>query len=65
MHPSLREVDHRPWPLPSTSWKWRQSWLELMPSLMAQLRTGSRPSPRLNPTVRANPERQDAYSEVS
>ena len=29
MHPSLREVDHRPWPLPSTSWKWRQSWLDL------------------------------------
>jgi uncharacterized protein YqjF (DUF2071 family) len=29
MHPSLKHVDHRPWPLPGQSWKWRQSWLDL------------------------------------
>ena len=29
MHPSLYSVDHRPWPLPETSWRWRQSWLDL------------------------------------
>lgn len=29
MHPSLEIVDHRPWPLPSYAWKWRQSWLDL------------------------------------
>ena len=29
MHPALTEIDHRPWPLPSGEWKWRQSWLDL------------------------------------
>ncbi|MBT5927834.1 MAG: DUF2071 domain-containing protein [Verrucomicrobia bacterium] len=29
MHPSLFKTDHRPWPLPSQRWKWRQSWLDL------------------------------------
>lgn len=29
MHPSLRHLDHRPWPLPNGEWAWRQSWLDL------------------------------------
>jgi len=29
MHSALREVDHRPWPLPESGWTWRQSWLDL------------------------------------
>lgn len=29
MHPSLRELSHRPWPLPQRPWKWRQSWRDL------------------------------------
>ena len=29
MHPSLESLQHRPWPLPSFNWKWRQSWLDL------------------------------------
>lgn len=29
MHPALRKIDHRPWPLPSHGWKWRQSWFDL------------------------------------
>ena len=29
MHPSLRETAHRPWPLPSRPWSWRQSWVDL------------------------------------
>jgi uncharacterized protein YqjF (DUF2071 family) len=29
MHPSLREMAHRPWPLPKAKWTWRQSWLDL------------------------------------
>lgn len=29
MHLSLRHLDHRPWPLPTSSWAWRQSWLDL------------------------------------
>ncbi|MFM7182659.1 MAG: YqjF family protein [Verrucomicrobiales bacterium] len=28
-HSSLRHLDHRPWPLPSGSWQWRQRWLDL------------------------------------
>ena len=28
-HPSLHSISHRPWPLPDTHWKWRQSWLDL------------------------------------
>lgn len=30
MHPSLRHQDHRPWPIPSHSWAWRQSWCDLL-----------------------------------
>lgn len=29
MHPSLRALDHRPWPIPDRPWTWRQSWLDL------------------------------------
>jgi uncharacterized protein YqjF (DUF2071 family) len=29
MHPALKQTQHRPWPLPETRWKWRQSWLDL------------------------------------
>ncbi len=29
MHESLRHLDHRPWPLPTKRWAWRQSWLDL------------------------------------
>lgn len=29
MHSSLSFIDHRPWPLPTDPWRWRQSWLEL------------------------------------
>jgi uncharacterized protein YqjF (DUF2071 family) len=29
MHPSLLELDHRPWPLPRRRWTWRQSWRDL------------------------------------
>jgi uncharacterized protein YqjF (DUF2071 family) len=29
MHPSLRHLEHRPWTLPASPWKWRQSWLDL------------------------------------
>ena len=29
VHPSLRHVAHRPWPLPARAWRWRQSWLDL------------------------------------
>lgn len=29
-HPSLLEVDHRPWKLPNNNWKWRQSWNNLV-----------------------------------
>lgn len=30
MHPSLRKLDHRPWPLPSGPWRWRQRWIDLL-----------------------------------
>lgn len=30
MHPSLDQVDHRPWPIPHSAWTWRQSWNELL-----------------------------------
>ncbi|MCH9647175.1 MAG: DUF2071 domain-containing protein [Deltaproteobacteria bacterium] len=30
MHPSLKALDHRPWPLPSAPWTWRQSWRDLL-----------------------------------
>ena len=29
MHPSLRHTEHRPWPLPRSPWKWRQTWHDL------------------------------------
>lgn len=29
-HPSLSFLDHRPWPLQSRRWAWRQSWLDLL-----------------------------------
>lgn len=29
MHPSLLELDHRPWPIPPRAWTWRQSWRDL------------------------------------
>ena len=29
MHPALRSIAHRPWPLPAGAWRWRQSWLDL------------------------------------
>lgn len=29
MHPAFQSIDHRPWPLPSESWGWQQSWLDL------------------------------------
>jgi uncharacterized protein YqjF (DUF2071 family) len=30
MHPALKYVDHRPWPLPAGRWTWRQSWYDLL-----------------------------------
>ena len=30
MHVSFEKVEHRPWPLPSTPWTWRQSWHDLL-----------------------------------
>ena len=30
MHPAFAQVDHRPWPLPSAPWAWRQEWLDLL-----------------------------------
>lgn len=30
MHPAFDRVDHRPWPIPSGPWKWRQSWCDLL-----------------------------------
>ncbi len=30
MHPALTITDHRPWPLPSGRWTWRQSWCDLL-----------------------------------
>lgn len=29
MHPALTKTAHRPWPLPATHWRWRQSWRDL------------------------------------
>src|SRR5699024_317697 len=29
-HPALGKQDHRPWPIPSGRWKWRQSWCDLL-----------------------------------
>lgn len=30
MHPAFAQVDHRPWPHPTTPWSWRQEWLDLV-----------------------------------
>src|SRR5713226_1112656 len=30
MHPAFKRCDHRPWPLPSRSWTWAQSWTDLL-----------------------------------
>lgn len=30
MHPALKRVDHRPWPLPEQPWLHRQSWRDLL-----------------------------------
>ena len=29
MHPALKQLDHRPWPIPSSRWSWRQNWYNL------------------------------------
>ena len=29
-HTALLKTDHRPWKLPNESWKWRQSWCDLL-----------------------------------
>jgi uncharacterized protein YqjF (DUF2071 family) len=29
-HPSLRSLNHRPWPLPTGPWTWRQTWHDLL-----------------------------------
>lgn len=29
-HHALQKRDHRPWPLPSGPWQWRQSWCDLL-----------------------------------
>lgn len=29
-HPSFDRTRHRPWPLPETPWRWRQSWCDLL-----------------------------------
>lgn len=29
-HIALSKTDHRPWPLPEKSWRWRQSWRDLL-----------------------------------
>lgn len=30
MHPSLNKIDHRPWPLPGKTWRWQQSWNDVL-----------------------------------
>ena len=30
MHSAFTRIDHRPWPLPSHRWTWRQSWCDLL-----------------------------------
>ncbi len=30
MHPSLAHLNHRPWPMPTSPWIWRQCWRELL-----------------------------------
>lgn len=29
-HPSLAHTAHRPWPLPTQAWTWRQTWCDLL-----------------------------------
>ena len=29
-HPALARQDHRPWPIPTSPWTWRQSWCDLL-----------------------------------
>lgn len=29
-HASLQHLDHRPWPLPTAAWTWRQTWQDLL-----------------------------------
>ena len=29
-HPAFAKVDHRPWPIPSRGWTWRQNWHDLL-----------------------------------
>jgi uncharacterized protein YqjF (DUF2071 family) len=29
-HPALSRLEHRPWPIPSHEWTWRQSWRDLL-----------------------------------
>ncbi|MEM9291030.1 MAG: DUF2071 domain-containing protein [Acidobacteriota bacterium] len=29
-HPAFSRIDHRPWPLPTGRWTWRQSWCDLL-----------------------------------
>ena len=29
-HPAFNHLDHRPWPVPSHRWTWRQSWRDLL-----------------------------------
>lgn len=29
-HPSLSQLQHRPWPIPGSAWTWRQSWCDLL-----------------------------------
>jgi uncharacterized protein len=30
MHPAFSRTDHRPWPVPSRPWTWRQTWRDLL-----------------------------------
>jgi len=30
LHPALRSVAHRPWPVPQRPWSWRQSWRDVL-----------------------------------
>jgi uncharacterized protein len=30
VHPSLLQLEHRPWPLPARRWTWRQTWRDLL-----------------------------------
>lgn len=29
-HPALKKQSHRPWPIPESPWKWRQTWCDLL-----------------------------------